>query len=109
MITATARAARTAAAYSILGREGTTINDRGEPLKNGIVQRLKTQFRITMLAMILLDCFGYEDVERDAILKLDANRLYKKDMAWLREHLRGGAISGVIRDFMELQEEFACL
>lgn len=107
MITATARAARTAAAFSILGREGTTINGRGEPLQNGIVQRLQTQFRITMLAMILLDCYGYDDVERDVILKLDANRLYKKDMAWLREHLKDGAISGVIRDFVELQEEFA--
>ena len=107
MITATARAARTAAAFSILGREGTTINDRGEPLRNGIVQRLQTQLRITMLAMILLDCYGYDDVERDAILKLNANRLYKKDMAWLRKHLKDGAISGVIRDFMALQAELA--
>lgn len=107
MITATARAARTAAAFSILGREGVTINDRGEPLKDGIVQRLQTQFRITMLAVILLDCFGYEDVERDAILKFEANRLYKWDFKWLREHLKDGAISEVIRDFMELQKAFA--
>jgi hypothetical protein len=107
MITATARAARTAAAFSILGREGTTINDRGEPLKNGIVQRLQTQFRITMLAMILLDCFGYEDVERDCILKFEAHKLHKKDFQWLRRHLEDGAIVGVIRDFMELQKAFA--
>ena len=107
MITATARAARTAAAYSILGREGTTITDRGEPLKNGIVQRLKTQFRITMLAMILLDCHGYEDVERDAILKFNKYSPYKREMKWLRKHLKDGAISVVIRDFMELQKAFA--
>jgi hypothetical protein len=88
-------------------QEGTTINDRGEALNKGIIQRLKTQFRITMLAMILLDCFGYEDVERDAILKFTKQPNYKWDFKWLREHLKDGAISEVIRDFHELQEEAA--
>jgi hypothetical protein len=110
MITATARAARTAAAFSILAdveRERVTVDERGTPYKDRIVLPMRQRVRVTMLAMILLDCFGYEDVERDAILKLDASRLFKKDMAWLREHLKDGAISGVIRDFMELQKAFA--
>jgi hypothetical protein len=107
MITATARAARTAAAFSIIGREGTTISDRGVSLKDGVPLDLNTQTRVTMLAMILLDCFGYEDVERDAILKLNTNRLYKKNFQWLRRHLKHGAMAGVILEFLGLQEEFA--
>lgn len=107
MITPTVRAARTAAAFSILGREGVTINDRGQAFHNGIVQRLETQTRITMLAMILLDCFGYEDVERDAILKFEKNSIYRGNLLWLRKHLKGGAISQVIRDYMALGEKYA--
>lgn len=106
----TARAARLAAAYSILAdveSERVTVDERGTPYKDRIVLPMRQRLRVTMLAMILLDCFGYDDVERDAILKLDANRLYKKDMAWLRKHLAGGQISGVIRDFIELQKALA--
>jgi len=105
----TARAARLAAAYSVLGveRGRITVDERGTPYLDHLHVKPKPRLRITILAMILLDCFGYEDVERDAILKLDAERNYRSDMRWLRKHLKDGAISGVISDFMALQKEFA--
>lgn len=100
------RAARLAAAHSVLGvaKYRVTIDGHGQLFRDDKTIPRTQRNRVGVLTTVLLWSVGYEEAEPDALNALDSSHFHHSDFQWVRALMLKTSFGDVYANFLRIQE-----